>query len=205
MISAALVLLCGCTAAPPPATQPAVVDSAAAEATAIIQRAQATALVLQAQAQATALIQGADNSPSTPVPTVSSPVPPATPLPDIAAAAFSAAPPPPTGKATDDISQVQLLGVSLGTESGLIAIQFRAPPAVTRDWQQMNVYVVDEATGVIYNEVPVAPVVGPLISRPKKPEQIGYVMLVNTEGSLHQGAHVTVVLGKFKQEHVVVT
>jgi hypothetical protein len=48
------------------------------------------------------------------------------------------------------------------------------------------------------------PLLGPLIGRPAHAGQIGYVMFVNTPPGLQSGARVTVVLGDFKQEHVIV-
>jgi hypothetical protein len=102
---------------------------------------------------------------------------------------------------------VQLVKVEVGAETGLILVQFRAPPAVARKWQQGNVYVVDEATGAKYNEIPVLPIVGPLFGRPIEAGQIGHVMFANAApgaAGLRQGSLVTVVLGAFKQEHVTV-
>jgi hypothetical protein len=122
--------------------------------------------------------------------------------------AGAASPSPTRAELTDaeeaGTETVQLVKVEVGAETGLILVQFRAPPAVARKWQQGNVYVVDEATGALYNEVPVLPVIGPLFARPKNVGQIGYVMFVNMDSSLHRGARVTVVLGSFKQEHVTV-
>jgi hypothetical protein len=95
----------------------------------------------------------------------------------------------------------------VGTETGLILVQFKAPPAVARKWQQGMVYVVDEATGAKYNEIPVLPIVGPLFGRPKEAGQTGHVMFANAApgaAGLRRGSVVTVVLGAFKQEHVTV-
>ena len=97
-----------------------------------------------------------------------------------------------------------MLGVEIGRESGLILVQFKAPPSLARKWQQGMVYVVDEATGSLYNEIPVAPVVGPLFARPKVAGQTGYVMFSNAPVALQAGSRVTVVLGDFKQQHVAV-
>ena len=46
--------------------------------------------------------------------------------------------------------------------------------------------------------------IGPLIARPKEDGQLGYVMFMNAPQPLQPGSRVTVVLGNFKQEHVVV-
>jgi hypothetical protein len=193
----------GCAAPALPAPLADARAIAAAEATAIIQRAEATALVLQAHVQATALIHQADGTAQTPshvapAPLSSTHVPP---VPSAETPAPSAAS---TNLPRGDVDAVQLLGVSLGDESGLILVQFIAPPAVTRTWQQNNVYVEDEANGARYDEVPVMPVIGPLFAHPKTAGQIGYVMFVNAGNSLLRNARVTVVLGRFRQEHVVV-
>jgi hypothetical protein len=99
---------------------------------------------------------------------------------------------------------VELTGVSFGVDGDFISVQFRAQPQIARQWMQGNVYLVDEATGFKYNEIPVLPLIGPLIAHPREEGQPGYVMLVNPGRSLESGALVTVVLGDFKQEHVPV-
>ncbi len=185
-------------------SEPAIVDQAAAEATVIIQRAEATAMVLQAQAQATMLIQDANVPASTPDQTAPSPTPgfiQVPPTPPGANATLQA--PPPATQAVEELA-VKLLGVSLGTESGLILVQFKAPPALTRHWQQGDVYVTDEATDAVYNEIPVMPVIGPLFARPNQAGQIGYVMFVNAPVPLQSGSYVTVTLGEYIFEHVLV-
>ena len=202
-------------------------EQAAIEATAIIQRAQATALVLQAQSEATVLVRAASAAsgastptpaskvsitratdiPVSPAPGTRSPV--ATPTP----ASLDAATATPSvfaahesededEAARSDPGAVELVGVEIGRESGLILVQFKAPPSLARKWQQGSVYVVDEATGSVYNEIPVAPVVGPLFGRPKAVGQTGYVMFSNAPVALQAGSQVTVVLGDFKQQHV---
>ena len=185
-----------------------VKQQAAIEATAIIQRAEATAMVLQAQAKATAMIREAGAPPLIPAtPTVQPRVVPATDVPAPTGVAISSTVASATpGAATDDASlpQVELLGVDFAAEGNYIHVQFRATPRLTRQWGQGNVYVIDEVTGIIYNGIPVAPLIGPLIGRPVRDGQVGYVMLVNTDGGLHAGSIVTVVLGNFKQEHVTV-
>ena len=211
-----LIILCigmaplaGCAAAPGTATDKSVSvnEQAALEATAIIQRAEATALVLQAQAKATALVQSAGALPALPV--ASATAAPAT-MPRAAGATRVSTPPgaaSPSAAATEtaNISRVELLVVDFAAEGRYIHVAFRAPPRVARQWRQGNVYVVDEATGTIYNGIPVAPIIGPLIAHPIHDGQIGYVMLFNTPPGIRPGSIVTVVLGDFKQEHVTVT
>lgn len=201
---AALLLVAGCNSAGSSTSDPAIVDQAASEATAIIQRAQATAMVLQAQAQATVLIQNANASASTPGQTVPSPTPgvlQTSITPEGVNTPLQATPAETPGV---DQSDVKLLGVSLGTESGLILVQFKAPPAVTHHWLQGSVYVTDEATGALYNEIPVEPIIGPLFARPINASQIGYVMFVNLPIPLRSGELVTVNLGEYIFEHVSV-
>jgi hypothetical protein len=217
MIASVWVVGCTSPAVVSPAGNPK--ELAGIEATAIIERAQATALVLQAQVEATALISAANAAgvASTPSPAskVSVPPPPGTrppaATPESASATTTTAIPlaSATGKPADgdtpettNTGAVELLGVEIGGESGLILVQFKAPPSLARKWQQGSVYIVDEATGSVYNEIPVAPVVGPLFGRPKVVGQVGYVMFSNAPTALQPGSRVTVVLGDFKQEHI---
>jgi hypothetical protein len=86
----------------------------------------------------------------------------------------------------------------------MVIVNFKAPVSVARSWAQGSVFVVDEATGDAYANIPMLPAVGPLFARPKEDGQVGYVMLANVPG-LRPGAVVTVVLGEFKKEHVVVS
>ena len=216
-----LIILCigmaplaGCAAAPGTATDKSVSvnEQAAMEATAIIQRAEATAMVLQAQAKATALVQSAGA-----LPVASATAAPVT-VPRAAGATRVSTPPGVTNPAATapltpistvagraSLSQVELLGVSFAGDANYIYVPFRAPPRVARQWRQGNVSVIDEATGTIYDGVPVAPLIGPLIAHPIRDGQIGYVMLVNTPPGIRPGSIVTVVLGDFKQEHVTVS
>jgi len=203
--------LAGCTPAAGGATEgQALLDQAAAEATAIVQRAQATAMVLQAQAMATAAIQRANNPAATPPPLVAltTPLPtraaalPATPglaSPPLAATAVI------TGMQAPGEPGVELLGVGFAADGNFIHVQFKAPPRVASQWYQGRVYVTDEATGAIYSNIPDMPKVGPLFARPKEEEQPGYVMFWNTSMSLKPGALVTVVLGDYTWEHVSVS
>jgi hypothetical protein len=173
----------------------------------MIERAQATAMLLQAQGTATALVQGDRAPEQSPTPR---PVLPQTPTPPRPAEATGAAPPAPTpaaeitatGPAAPAV--VELVRVEIGRESGLISVQFKAPPKVAQKWWQGSVSVTDEGTGAVYNEIPVLPIIGPLISRPARVGQLGYVMLSNAPTPLAPGAVVTVVLGNYKFEHQTV-
>ncbi len=183
--------------------QPNLLDQAAAEATAIVQRAEATAMMLEAQAQATAVMakaSAADHTP-TPAPTLVVRVDPkdlatATPTPDPSQAGQV--------QPTPQERTVEVTRVGFAGEGGLIHVQFRSPPEIAAKWWQGSVSVTDEATGTTYDEVPVMPRIGPLIGRPKRPGQLGYVMLMHTPPGLKPGSQVTVVLGKYEFEHVSV-
>jgi hypothetical protein len=94
--------------------------------------------------------------------------------------------------------------VGYAVEGALIDIQFRAPKEVSEGWWQGTVYVIDEATGESYREIPVVPKVGPLMSKPVTAGQVGYIMLVNGPVPLVPGSVVTVVLGEYRFEHVPV-
>lgn len=100
--------------------------------------------------------------------------------------------------------KIRIIGVGFAGEGGFIMVNYKAPPQVARKWYQGTVSVVDENTKAVYNEIPVMPKVGPLHGRPKQDGQSGYVMLVNKPPGLRPGSVVTVVLGDFRQEHVIV-
>jgi hypothetical protein len=184
------------------AAPPDVLDEAAAEATAIVGQAQATALVLKAQAQATAVMAQAVtfSQSATPAPTL---------VAQVAAANQPAASPRPTPLSEEEAEEtvpqtVEVLRVGFAGEGGMIHIQFRAPPAEAAKWWQGSVSVTDETSETVYNEIPVMPKIGPLIGRPKREGQLGYVMLTNTPPYLQPGAVVTVKLGNYTFEHVQV-
>jgi len=145
-------------------------DQAAAEATALLQSARATALLLEAEAQATALIAGAGA-------TQAPPAPPA--LPAALPAATAALPvltlPPPAAAAETPLAPtapvsgtqtVRVLSVTPAAEGGFVLVNFMAPPEVATTWYQGAVSLQDEATGQLYSEIGVLPVVGPLFGRP---------------------------------------
>ena len=155
IVTIASVWVVGCTspAAVSPTGNPR--EQAAIEATAIIQRAQATALVLQAQAEATVLVSAANEAgvASTPTPaskvslrgrrtSLSRQLRARAPrgdahvlrLLDAETATPSVSP---LGEPEDEddsgdgqnAGAVELLDVEIGRESGLILVQFKAPPS----------------------------------------------------------------------------
>jgi len=200
------------------------IAKAASEATAIVQQARATALVLQARTLATALIEQAGAAPATPAPPGPARLPVVTParvgpaetpgLGDDETSQLSPAEPatPTGGEAGEETTPapdesataVELLGVGFAADGGFIMVQFRAPPLVATQWWQGSISVTDEATGSVYNEIPVMPIIGPLIGKPVEAGQMGYAMLVNAPTPLKTGAVVTVVLGDYKFEHQTV-
>jgi hypothetical protein len=104
---------------------------------------------------------------------------------------------------TEDLTKVELLGVSVAADGNYLMLQFRAPARLAKTWHSGNVSAIDEATNTVYDYIPVVPVLGELFGRPVEDGQIGYVMLVN-QPQLPAGSLVTAVLGGFRQEHVVV-
>lgn len=194
-----LVFLTACTmrGAAPTVRNP--LEQAAAEATAIVESARATALVLQAQAQASTLIAGAAATPTSLArPTALAASPTVSPVVTLLPA------PADTPLATTALvsNAVQVLSVVMAAEGGFVLVNFMAPPEVVSTWYQGSVWLEDEATGALYSEIGVVPVVGPLFGRPVDPGQPGYVMLVNAPNPLRPGAVVTVVLGDYRFEHI---
>jgi hypothetical protein len=196
------LVLAACSGPASNAASPGLLDQAAAEATAIVGQAQATALVLQAHAQATAVMAQVQtfNQGATPTPARSA----ALRAEDQIAATPEAVDREENEPKPTPLQTVEVLSVGFAGEGGMIHVQFLAPPAVTTKWWQGSVVVTDEATGAIYNEIPVMPKIGPLIGRPKRDGQIGYVMLVNAPPGLRSGAMVTVALGNYTFEHILV-
>ncbi len=205
-----LVLVClmlqaaGCTAPLPTPIAPSLKDKAAAEATLILERAEATAILLRAQATAAVLVQmGHPTGAGTRTQPAAPPVAPTT-LP-VATGHAASADATQTPGAEASPAPPRLLGVTFAADGGMLIVHYMASPALARTWQPGNVMVIDEATGFKYSQVPVMPVIGPLIAHPVQEGQPGYVMFVNPPANLLQaGASVTVIFGEFKQEHVVV-
>ncbi len=180
---------------------PSLLAQAAQEATRIVQEAQATALVLQAQARATQIVaQAVDPASPTPGPTLAARVG-ATQQGTAAPAGAAGEKEPPAQSSTQ---KVEIVSVGFAADGGLIVVQFRAPKKVAQKWWQGMLYVTDEETGTTYNEIPVMPLIGPLISKPQQEGQVGNFMLVNPPPGLKKGALVTVIMGDYRFEHVPV-
>ena len=189
----------------PPATPTALdlIGQAEVEATAIVQQARATALVLQAQAQATQLIGQAGEALATPEAATEALI---LTVPETSTSIEAPAAAAPTAESTAPslvvANTVELLGVGFAADGGFIIVNFKAPPSVVQDWWQGRVSVTDEASGTVYNEIPVLPVIGPLIGKPVEAGQMGYVMLTHNPPKLRIGSLVTVALGEYKFEHI---
>ena len=104
-----------------------------------------------------------------------------------------------------DPDGAQLLMVNFSANGGYIDVQFTAPYELTQNWWQGSIYVSDESTGMLYYQIPVMPVVGPLMGKPRYFGQKGYCMLVNQAPWLAPGSLITVVLGNYKRLHVIIT
>jgi hypothetical protein len=211
ILLAVLILLAACSVQSPKesgtgvveGTAPDLLEQAAADATAIVQRAQATALVLKARAEAEVLVQGAaaQSSPELNSTAASTSI---IETPDSAATTLE------SGESVHfpvlaHEGDVDLLGVSLAADGGFIIVNFMAPLRFTSELYQGKASVTDEATGEVYNEIPYMPVIGPLIGRPAQVGQPSYVMLVNQAPSIRPGNMVTIVLGEVVFKHIEVS
>jgi hypothetical protein len=103
-----------------------------------------------------------------------------------------------------DADGVQFINVGMAEDGNMIIVNFRGPAQLIDKWNQGSVYLVDEVTGNAFDQIPVAPVIGPLFGKPKKDGGLGYALLNNIGKSIRPGLLVTVVLGNYKREHVIV-
>jgi hypothetical protein len=110
----------------------------------------------------------------------------------------------PIAEAEPDLDGVQFLGAGIAEEGGMVIVRFNGPAKLMQNWGQGSIYVVDEATGIGYKQIPVAPVLGPLFAKPGAAGGGGYVLLNNPGQGIKSGSIVTAVLGKYKRIHVVV-
>lgn len=97
---------------------------------------------------------------------------------------------------------IKILGVGFAAEGGIIMVSFTCDPRDTSTIYQGTVSVNDEATGAIFNGIIVLPKVGPLIGRPTKRGQKGFVMLANPGNRLKPGDTVTVTIAGVCKEHL---
>lgn len=197
-----MVILPGCLSQTPSPNDLSVSDNAALEATEMIQKAEATALVIRAKAQATIIVLTAE----APAEAAQAPTDPISVPEDNTTRQFSTPTAKlPTRPTQTIISQtIVLFGVHIGGDGGFINVEFTAPPPIVAKWYDGSVYVIDELTGIKYKDIPVMPVIGPLFAKPKIAGQGGYVMFYNLKNAIKPGSVLTVVLGDFKAEHVIV-
>lgn len=109
-----------------------------------------------------------------------------------------------TKEAAGDVAAVELLDMGFAAEDAFVIVNYRAPPRVAQTFWPGVFLVTDEANGMVFNEVSLMPLIGPLIARPVEPGQPGYFMLVHAPPILRSGSLVTVVLGDYTFEHVPV-
>jgi hypothetical protein len=111
----------------------------------------------------------------------------------------------PLAASEPDTDGVQLLNIGMVEDGAMIIVNFKGPAKLVDKWNQGSIFLVDEATGTAFDQIAVAPVIGPLFAKPKEDGQSGYAMLNNPGYGIRPGMTVTAVLGKYKREHVVVT
>jgi hypothetical protein len=214
-------LLVGCQGEAPAAggaasQPPDLLAQAQAEATAIILQARATAVVLQAKSQADALLGTSQAQPDRPAATLAATAAASTAEPiatagaqETASSALAALPGTPSDLIVEapviaHQGDVALINVTLAAEGGFVMINFITPPRLSSELYQGRISVTDEASGEVYDEIPVMPVIGPLIGRPVQEGQRGYAMLINRPPQLQVGALVTVVIADARFEHITV-
>jgi hypothetical protein len=102
---------------------------------------------------------------------------------------------------------VRVLRISLTAEGQMLDFRYRvmdeekAKPLFSR---QSKPYLVDEATGAKFL-VPESPKIGALrTTREPKPDRNYFIIFVNPGRYIKKGNRVTVVIGDFKAEHLVV-
>jgi hypothetical protein len=203
----------GCGTRSTPTEGQNYLDQAAVEATAIIQQARATALMIQAQAEATAMVEKAlreaEDEAQDEIPTRIPPTnPPVTQNDQVEGAAetplVTEMPGVQTAQLTPLAAQdgIAILSVSYGAGGAYIVVNFIARPEIASTFWPGVLSVTDEANGNLYAEVPVMPVIGPLIARPREDGQLGYFMLINAPAPIQPGSLVTVIMGEYKFEHI---
>lgn len=109
--------------------------------------------------------------------------------------------------AIEDQWGIKVLRISLTAEGQMLDFRYRvldeekAKPLFSRQYKP---YLVDEATGAKFL-VPESPKVGALrTTREPKPDRNYFIIFVNPGRYIKKGNKVTVVIGDFKAEHLVV-
>ena len=105
-----------------------------------------------------------------------------------------------------DPDGARLFGVSFGAEGIYIDVSYTCPPELAKQWIQGDIFVIDEKSGTVFRQVALVPRIGWLFQRPIEQGQYASVMLVNSYHGfrLEPGSVVTVVMGKYRREHIEV-
>jgi hypothetical protein len=105
-----------------------------------------------------------------------------------------------------DPDGAQLFAVSFGADGVYIDVSYTSPPELAAKWIQGDIFVVDEKSGTVFSQTALVPVIGWLFQRPVEKGQYASVMLVNSYHGfqIKSGSVVTVVMGRYKREHVTV-
>lgn len=102
---------------------------------------------------------------------------------------------------------IRILRIALTAEGNMLDFRYRvidAEKAAPLFSRQHKAYLVDEATGAKFL-VPESPKVGALrTTREPKPDRNYFIIFVNPGRYIKKGNKVTVVIGDFKAEHLVV-
>jgi hypothetical protein len=98
----------------------------------------------------------------------------------------------------------RLVEISSAADGILVKVSFEAPVKLAQNWHQGSIYIIDEGSGKIYNNIPIAPIIGPLFSKPLRDGQQGYAMLSDPYSEIKSGSVVTAVLGNYKRLRVTV-
>jgi len=98
--------------------------------------------------------------------------------------------------------KLEIISVGYGAEGAFLVVNFLADPDIAQTFWPGVLSITDEATGAIYNEVPVMATIGPLIARPREYGQPGYFMLVNAPAPIPPGSLVTVKLGAYEFKNI---
>jgi hypothetical protein len=101
-----------------------------------------------------------------------------------------------------DPDGIKFDGIGFGADGAYIMVGFQVPIEKIQLVQPGFVIVIDETSEIVYKDVPVMPVVGPLIGRPTHENQGGYIMLLNYNGGIKSGSVVSVVIGNYKRVHI---
>jgi hypothetical protein len=91
--------------------------------------------------------------------------------------------------------------VSLAGDGDLIYVAFKVDPLMKRPGQ---ISIQDEETGKILRPA-VVPKIGMLVSNRKRPGTSGYCIINNTNYDIKPGSRVTVTIGEYRKENLVVS